>query len=470
MSQSPTTTAIALKTRLSWRTISTLGVLLLASAACALGFWFFLRYAHANVMIVPVREFSTAEYPEDPANRSLHFSQYSGRRLRLVRKDETHFDFVFEPTTPHTATVIVHDVDVSLMTPGEPAWTKDDPHLERIALTDRQWNRQQVRFDARSTRVEISGGDGFEVANVASAELAKNCLNAGLWEILLFVREKGEKALYYQGWFTFPMGHYKRLFERNTGVSYWKHWYKMEHWSDPAGEPLRLDTLRRVVREREVPAAHDPNEPLIVAGEQIRKRRTSDAKNVRTWRDFFDGRKVRFATFAPPGRYFVNKPWKNNYQSIARFEKAILREIVSPATSRPLHELELVFRDQASGARSRFLVSGFNIDALPRLPVEQYPDGLYMPMGIGVPPFFQGYDDLRKNPPDRSPYFSVFLDDDNRWINHHELAVDGPVLHRDANDPALLHVDLLSYERHSLIGHYVIATTLPKSPATASTE
>ncbi len=458
MSQDPATPPAAVRPKIRWRSIGAIGALLVLGTACGLGYWFFHRYDVSKVMEVPIRDFSTAEYPEDPADRSVHFSQYSGRKLRLVQQDETHFDFLFEPTNTHTATVIFRNVDVGLMTPGEPAWTRGDPNLERIALTDRQWNRQQVRFDPHSPQVEVSGGDGFEKANLDSAELAKNCLNAGLWEVLLFVRENGEKAIYYQGWFTFPMGHYQALFERNTGVSYWKHWYKLEHWSDPAGTPLRLEPLRKMTRERDVPASFDPNECLIIAGEQVRKRKTVDGENIRTWGEFYDGRKVRFATFAPPGRYDVRKPWKNEYGRIARFEKAILREVVSPATSRTLHELELVFRDRATGARSRFLASGFDLAALPQLPVAKYPEGLYMPMGIGVPPFFQSYDELKQNPPDRSPYFSVLLDAQGRWINHHDVAVDGPVLHRDANDPALLHVYLLSYERHSLIGHYVVST------------
>ncbi len=81
--------------------------------------------------------------------------------------------------------------------------------MERIALTNRQWNRQQVRFDPHSSHIEVSGGDGFERDHLYSAALARNCLNAGLWEVLLFTQENGHKALYYQNWFTFPLGHYK---------------------------------------------------------------------------------------------------------------------------------------------------------------------------------------------------------------------------------------------------------------------
>ncbi len=348
------------------------------------------------------------------------------------------------------------------MTPSLPQWTKSDPGLIRIALTDRQWNRQQVCFDVPSPHVEINGGDGFETRHLFSAKLAKNCLNAGLWEVLLFTQEEGEKKLYYQGWFTFPLGHYRDLFERNTGLLYWQHWYYLEHWFDPAGTLVPLDTLRTVKRERDVPATWDPNEPIVVAGEQLRKRRTVLADNLRTWEDFYEGHKVQFATFVPPGRYSVDQPWKNEYGRLHHFDRATLRAIESPAAPGTLHELELTFTARG-GETARFFVSGFDLNALPQLAVENYAQGLYMQMGIGVPPFFQTYEELQGHPPDRSPYFSVLLDADGGWIDHHKTAIDGPVLHRDLRDPDLLHVYLLSYERHSLIGHFVVSTKSPES-------
>ncbi len=118
----------------------------------------------------------------------------------------------------------------------------------------------------------------------------------------------------------------------------------------------------------------------------------------------------------------------------------------------------MIFESRETKRKCRFFVSGFELASLPRLPVEQYPKGLYMPMGIGVPPFFQTYDELKRNPPQHSPYFSVLLDSDNRWVNHHEVGVDGPVIHRDKDNPNILHLYLLSYERHSLIAHFVIST------------
>jgi hypothetical protein len=424
------------------------------------GAWLLRRYRTSDVMIIPVKEYSSVEYTEDPADKSVNYGRYSARKLRLVKRDATHFDFVFEPAHSHVATVAFRNIDVSLMTPSEPSWTKRDPNLERIALTDRQWNRQQVSFARGSEHLEVNGGNGFERDNLIEADLAKNCLNAGLWEVLLFDQEDGQKKLYYQGWFTFPLGHYKAIFQHNTGISYWKHWYKLEHWSNPAGIKVNLNGLRTVVDERAAAAKFLSGEPIFAYGEQRRKLRALDLHDLLSWGDFSPAAdEIRFPTFAPPGRYFVSKPWKNEYWRLAKFDKAILRDIKSPASDKPLLEIELDFTNGRTGERTRFIVSGIDLQALPQLDIAEYPQGLYMPMGIGVPPFFQSYDELEKSPPDKSAYFSVLLDGQDRWINHHVVAIDGPVLHRDKVNPDLLHLYLLSYERHSLIGHYLISLT-----------
>jgi hypothetical protein len=432
------------------------GLLVVVISLVAGGWWLRQRYAVATEMTIAIREYSNAEYPEDPADRSTAFGKYRGRTLRLIQRDTTQFDFVFEPTDRNTAKIVFKNIDVCLMTPGEPEWTKSDTGLERIALTDRQWNRQQVSFDPRGEHIEISGGDGFEVANLASAELAKNCLNAGLWEVLLFTNENGSKRLYYQGWFTFPLGHYKELFEANTGRKYLDHWYKLEHWSDPEGVRCPLDKLRSVSREAPVEAKFDPLEPLIATGEQVRKARIVDSRNVRVWGDFFDGRKIEFAAFLPPGRYETDAPRSNEFWRLAKFESAVLREVISPASSRPVQELELSFRCARTGESNRFLVSGFRLDELPTLPTSRYSEGLYMPMGIGVPPFYQSYTDLQQRPPQHSPFFSVLLDSRDGWLNHHDVGIDGPILHRDDLQPNTLHAYLLSYERETLVGHWTL--------------
>ena len=268
--------------------------------------YFFSRYTVAEETTIDLYEFPAFKYSEDPSGRSPYYSEYKGRRLKLVQLDDTHFDFIFEPLEDHVAKVVFKNVDVSLMTPGIPEYAKADDGLRRVGLTDREWNRQQVQFYVGTDAVEVTGGDGFEEENLQIASLARNCLNAGLWELLLFTKTETGKEMYYQGWFTFPMGQYKRLWEQNTELSYWNdlNFYRMEHWLDPAGSVLPLDKLRTIVSEEEIDSKFDPEEPICFAGEQIRKRRTVQAPGVRNWGDVVEKRdSIRFATFHPPGYY-----------------------------------------------------------------------------------------------------------------------------------------------------------------------
>ncbi len=421
------------------------------------GFWFISRYKVNNQMAVKVQEFTNADYPENPAALSKNFQRYSQRKLTIIKKDDTHFDFVLEPTNNKTARIVIKNVDMSLLVPKAPSWAKKDKGLEVIAFTDREWNRQQISFPASSQHIEISGGDGFEKQNLYEIALANNCLNAGYWEVLLFTKESDNKSLYYQGWFTFPMGHYKNIFEKINNMSYWKHRWRLEHWQDPAGTVVNTNLLREVIDEKEVTTKFPLDERIISSGEQSRKIRTTLAKNLTTWGDFYnDAAEVKFASFRPPGYYDSEKPWLNEYWRIGKFEKAILRNIQPVGVKQKLQEIELVFKDTKNGEQNRLFISGVNLKELPQLPVNDYSKGLYMPMGIGIPPFYQSYEELQKNHPDQSPYFSVLLDSKNRWIDHHRLAVDGPVMHRDPNNPNLLHLYLLSYERNTVIAHFLI--------------
>src|SRR5262249_7366103 len=114
------------------------------------------------------------------------------------------------------------------------------------------------------------------------------------------------------------------------GLPYWKHWHYLEHWFNPAGTVVHPDDLRQVESEREARVSHDPDGPIVAAGEQLRKRRTVLAEDLGSWKDFYDGRKVRFAAFIPPGRYSVRHPWKNEFWRIERLETATLRDVISP--------------------------------------------------------------------------------------------------------------------------------------------
>lgn len=346
-------------------------------------------------------------------------------------------------------------VDLRHIVTAVPPWVKSDPDLTKVGLIDREWNRQQVRFRRDSPYVRVhEGGDGFELRALTHVDLARNCLNAGLWELLLFTTEDGEDRVYEHVWFTFPLGLYKNLFQLVNGLSYWDYWWSLEHWVDPSGTPIRLERLRRVEREWKVTALARWEESPQWRGEQLLKRRNILAPPVHTYRDWYT-QPIQFASFIPPGRYSVSQPRDTKLHYLAEFTGAMLRQVHTPAGSQSRHEIELGFRDNRTGERTRLIVGGLDLSSLPVTSPNRYERGWQVPLGIGNPGFFESYEELLDHSPLQRPFYGFHLDAQDRWIDHHAVGVDGPLLHWDANDPSTLHFYLLSYERHALLNHFV---------------
>jgi hypothetical protein len=422
--------------------------------------WFQLRYDNAPERTVTLRAFSNAEYPEDPAERSLAFGNYPHRRLRIQQTAGTRFRFLIEPGSDHATTIELTEIDLAHIVTAVPPWVKSDPDLTRVGLIDREWNRQQVSIRRDSSHVRLhEGGDGFEQRSFSRVDLARNCLNAGLWELLLFTVEDGTERVYEHVWFTFSLGLYKDIFERVNGLSYWDHWWSLEHWVDPAGTPIRLDRLRTVEREWPLAASARWDETPRWQGEQRLKRKNVLAPPVYTYRDWYR-QPIQFASFIPPGRYSVTHPRDTQLHYLAELTGATLRQVRTPAGPGALYEIELSFKSNRTGESTRLVFGGLDMQRLPATIPDRYERGWQVPMGIGNPSFFESYEELQARSPLQRPFYGFHLDAHDRWIDHHAVGVDGPLLHRDSADPSTLHLYLLSYERHALLNHFVI--TCPK--------
>lgn len=418
--------------------------------------WFQIRYDDAPIQAVNLVTFSSADYPEDPEERSAKFGNYSHRRLVIQQTGDTRFRFLLEPATPAAAPIELMEVDLAHFVAAVPHWIKNDPDLTKVGLIDREWNRQQVRFPRNSPHVQVhEGGDGFEQRALSRVDLAGNCLNAGLWEVLLFASEHGGDRVYEHLWFTFPLGLYKNLFERVNGLSYWAYWWSLEHWVDPSGTPIRLDQLRTVEQEWPVQATARWDEPVAATGEQALKKRNILTPVAARYHDWYT-QPVRFAGFIPPGRYSVRHPRETQLHYLAELTGAALRRVKIPAGPKPLVEIELAFRSHLSGEATRLIVGGLDLVTLPAASPKEYDRGWQAPLGIGNPGFFESYAQVAANPPVQRTFYGFHLDTQNRWMDHHAIGVDGPLLHWDADDPSLLHLYLLSYERHALLNHIVI--------------
>ncbi len=420
------------------------------------GIWFQVRYHDAPTQSVTLTTFSNADYPEDPEARSVAFGNYPHRRVVIQQTGATRFRFVIEPASDHATRIELIDVDLAHVVAAVPPWVKADPDLIRVGLIDREWNRQQIRFPRVSPHVHVhEGGDGFERQALSRVDLARNCLNAGLWELLLFTVENGEERVYEHVWFTFPLGLYKRLFEQVNGLSYWSYWWSLEHWVDPSGTPIRLDHLRTIEQTWSIKATALWEDPPAFRGEQGLKRRNIVSGPVHTYRDWYT-QPVQFTSFIPPGRYSATHPRDTQLHYLAELTGALLRQVRTPAGPHRLYEIELAFRSSHTGEPTRLIFGGLDLALLPSLPPEHYERGWQIPMGISNPSFFESYDMVVANPPSQRAFYGFHLDTQSRWLDHHAIGIDGPLIHWGADDPSLLHLYLLSYERHALLNHFIL--------------
>src|SRR3954454_2806977 len=89
-----------------------------------------------------------------------------------------------------TETPALPEIDLRPFIPRVPLLAKGDPSLTRIALIQRELNRNQTRYPAPGRPETVF--------------VANNCLKSGLWEIGLDRQDAQGTSTYYHGWFTFP--------------------------------------------------------------------------------------------------------------------------------------------------------------------------------------------------------------------------------------------------------------------------
>ncbi|MEM6598001.1 MAG: hypothetical protein AAF635_07510 [Cyanobacteria bacterium P01_C01_bin.69] len=416
---------------------------------------------------------------------------WTGEGISFHQLDGDHFDVSFNLSGDQDAQLVLRDIDLTLMIPEVPVTAQGNPDLTRWFLTEREFNRQRVIFEPGSTHIDLPDGlDGYNAEDLSIA-LTNNCLGAGYWELAVSAPNgEGELEKIYQGYFTFPRGVYAEIVSWLNPSSYWQQARTMEAWPGfdfLSGLPFALSELRTVDAETVVPVTDLKTEEIIAKNEQIKKESLivyadgTDADDIRTWEDIRQA-DLRFQSFVTPGIYDESRLWESDFSQLKTVVSAVGRQITSPLADVPfsdeanvedisvtdsqqqaLVEVELDFESEAGELR-RLVVSGIDWAQVPQLESVDYSDGVYMPLGFGTP-FTQSYGDLQETPPAQSPFFSVFLDADNRVIDYRQdIGVNGLVMHRDVDDPDLLHLYLMSYERITLIGHYVVDLDMYELP------
>lgn len=77
-------------------------------------------------------------------------------------------------------------------------------------------------------------------------------------------------------------------------------------------------------------------------------------------------------------------------------------------------------------------------------------------MGIANHPFYQTYEDALNHPSGENTFYAMLMTKDNKWLDSHKVGIDGPLMFHDKTHPERLHLYILSFERHALVGHYTI--------------
>lgn len=400
---------------------------------------------------------------------------WTGEGITFSQRNGSQFDVSFELSeagSDELTQLVLRDIDLTLLVPEVPEMARGNQDLTRWFLTEREFNRQRVIFEPGSEHIELPAGLEGYAAEEVSIALTNNCLGAGYWELAVSVlNDQGDTEKIYQGYFTFSRGAYAEIVSWLNPSTYWQQVRNMEGWPGfnfLSGLPFALNELREVTAETAVPVTDLKTEEIIAAKEQIKKANLVvyaddiEAANIRTWEDLRQA-DLKFQSFLKPGIYDPDRLWDSDFGQLSRVVGAVGRQIRSPLADRSLVEVQVDFSSEAGELR-QLIVSGIDWEKVPTLDSADYSDGIYMPLGFGTP-FTQSYSDLKENPPALSPFFSVLLDGENQVINYRQdIGINGLVMHRDIDNPDLLHLYLMSYERITLVGHYVIDLDLYRLP------
>lgn len=394
-------------------------------------------------------------YPDNPdigyRAADYNFDYFKGGRIENV--DGFHADLSFF-INDGTDSIAFAGLNLRELIPAIPACAKGDEYLSEIALVNQEWNRNQVRFAPG----EFSSTD----ERIVRADIARNCLNAYLWEVIVYVEEDGEQLPYAHGWFDFPEGLYHRLFLERNEVPFSRYADALEDWKDPENKPIDMNRIRRTENTVNPEWEDKSDEMYPVAGERERKfQEIIYPESFDSMREL-QSDSTTFATFSPPGNYDREDPRKTELGRFYRLEGAELSTVSFPDNENftgEMHEIHLTFRHRESDAVTHLYLGGIDFSEIPVLSVEKANDGWQNSMGFGNHTFYESAADHLSRNAAEHPYYGFLTDADGNWLDSHRAGIDGPLLHFDSGDPDLLHVWILSFERHALAGHYCIDTS-----------
>ena len=331
--------------------------------------------------------------------------------------------------------------------PAIPEGFKGDEYLSLITCVNQEWNRNQVQFD----------GSNFKSTNprIVRADVARNCLNAYLWEIILYVQEEGKTTPYAHGWFNFPKDLYATLFQEKNGQPFSRYQSAMEEWIDPPNQPIQLQLLRRPLASLEVAWVDSSDAMYPIAGARQKKfKEIITPASFATMRDL-QSDATTFATFTPPGFYNKKDPRQTELGRLKNLQHTQLFQMVSAINGDTLHELQLLFQDEAGERKTQLVFGGLDLTQFPVLASSEANKGWKTSMGFANHTFYEKYAVQVATKTKNNPYYGYLATGKGSWLDSHRIGIDGPIFHFSDPERKVLHLWLLSFERHALVGHYI---------------
>ena len=403
-----------------------------------------------------IRELDDFDYPDNPdiLTRSEYKGEFSHSEVVFEQLKDDYFNVTIKAKNSLSDDIHLDNIYLMEWIPAIPLHVRKDPYLEKICVINQEWNRQQIRFKEGKFRMS---GTNLESRITTRVDFARNCLNSGLWEIITYTTEDGKNKPIYHGWFDFPEGLYSKMFKDKNEQPFNIYKKHLVEWKDPESKYFDLARLRTVDNEESVQFENWNDRLYELAGERYKKEMNIIyPTNYSKIQDFLSDSTL-FATFSPPGFYNRDDPRKTELGRFKSLNEVTYRNTSSknPSESKTF-EIQFDFTDLNKQRITKVVLGGLDLNDISALPTSRVNEAFQMPMGIANHSFYEDYETCVTKPSMDNPYFGAILDHKGYGLDSHAVGIDGPMFHFDEDDPTKLHIWFLSFERHALVGHYVI--------------
>ena len=394
-----------------------------------------------------IQNLSDDEYP-DNTDIGYRTKDYNNQYFKSgnIKKNDTTYSIVFNAINGDS--IVINKLDLNEYIPTLPAQLKKDDYISYLTLVNQEWNRNQVQFNPKEF---VSNNK-----KIVRVDLARNCLNSYLWEIIVYSEENGTQLPTTHGLFNFPKELYANLFKEINNISFDKYSASLEHWKDPKSKIINPSVLRTVIDSQKISFIDLSDEMYPV--KKARKKKFKEIispEKFNTMRDLQTDSTL-FATFSIPGFYNKKEPRKTELGRIHQLKNVKLNKIISQINQDTLYELKLVFRDKTKQRETQLIIGGINLADFPVFTSEDANNGWKSSMGFSNHTFYETYNEHQQCKTKNNPYYAYLTDGQGKWLDSHKIGIDGSLFHFSDKNRKTLNLWLLSFERHALVGHYSI--------------